>query len=434
MYKSQYKLETLARKRAAAELAAINKQIKQEVSRRKRIEKQLEKSQKSIFTLMSNLPGMAYRCRNDKNRTMEFVSEGCIALTGYASSALFMNRKISYSRLIHPEDKESVRKETQDAIRKNRHFRLTYRIKSSDGEEKYVWDQGCGIRSSGGKAVVLEGFIADISERKRLEEKLQKAQDRLEIRVRERTAELRKTQQQLIQSEKLNAMGRLASGVAHEINNPLNVISGNAEALSMENQDKEVKRVTKVIMEQAQRVATIIDRLLQFSRRAEPTMKPVDINKILEETLSLLGYQVKPQNIKVIKKFCPSLPEITADFIQLQQVFLNIMLNAVQAMPKGGELVIRTYAKKITELGRRKSDVFKQGSKIVVIEVEDTGRGIPEGKLEIIFDPFFSTKEQGTGLGLSICHGIIEAHRGAIDVQSKPGKGTAFIVKLPVQK
>lgn len=247
-------------------------------------------------------------------------------------------------------------------------------------------------------------------------------------------ASIKGLQVQLIRSEKLAAIGELAAGVAHEINNPLNVISGNAEMLSKESQDQEVKRATKVIIEQVKRAAGITERLLQFSRKIEPKIGRVDINKAIEDTLYLSGYQTKYQNIKIIKRLDLSLPEVMADFGQLQEVFLNIILNAVQAMPNGGELTIKTYAEEISKFGRRKTDMFKQGSEVVDIEFRDTGEGIPEEKLKKIFDPFFSTKEGGTGLGLSICHGIIEAHQGTIDAQSKVGEGTTFIIQLPLQK
>lgn len=288
-----------------------------------------------------------------------------------------------------------------------RNYDMNYRTKK--GDIIPVSLSGAVMKNKEGEIVGIVGIARDMREIKQLEA-------------------------QLIRSEKLAAIGKLAAGVAHEINNPLNVISGNAEILSKESQDKEIKRTTKIIMEQVKRSATIVERLLRFSKKIKPKIENVNINKILEDTLCLSQYQTKYQNVKIIKDLSSSLPEVMADFGQLQEVFLNIILNAIQAMPNGGELTIRTYAKNITDFGKRKTDIFKKGMKIVLIEFEDTGEGIPEEELSMIFDPFFSTKEQGTGLGLSICHGIIEAHQGTIEAQSKVGKGTIFILRLPAQR
>lgn len=243
--------------------------------------------------------------------------------------------------------------------------------------------------------------------------------------------EIRRMELLLTRSKKLAAIGELAAGVAHEINNPLNVISGNAEILSKKSQDTNVKLLTKIIMEQVKRAARITDNLQQFSKQRQQKVEPIDINNVLKDTLPLLEYQARLQNIVIVKYLNSSLPKVMGDSSQLQQVFLNIMTNAVQAMHEGGELRIRTYAMKVAEFGKRKTDIFRLGSRVVAIEFEDTGEGIPEEKLEKIFDPFFSTKEEGTGLGLSICHGIIETHQGSIEAHSKLGKGTTFIIKLP---
>lgn len=286
-------------------------------------------------------------------------------------------------------------------------YDMSYRTKN--GDIIPVSFSGAVMKNKKGEVVGIVGIARDMREIKRLET-------------------------QLIRSEKLAAIGELAAGVAHEINNPLNVISGNAEMLSKESHDQEVKRVTKVIMEQVKRTAFITDRLLQFSRRKDPKIESLDVNKIIDNTLPLLEIQTKYKNIKIIKQLRPNLPKVIGDIIQLQEVFFNIMLNAVQAMPKGGELRIRASVEEIAKFGRRKTDIFQIGSKLVVIEFEDTGEGISEENLSKIFDPFFSTKDQGTGLGLSICHGIIEAHQGVIEAMSTAGKGTTFIIKLPAQR
>ena len=245
--------------------------------------------------------------------------------------------------------------------------------------------------------------------------------------------ELKAAQDMLIQSEKLAVLGQLAAGVAHEINNPLFVISGRAEMmLKYKDKDKDTKNNSKIILEQSEKIRHIVARLLDFSHKRVFKLEPLDINGVVEKAISLLNYQVKTENVKLTKELDFNLPEILGDNSHLQEVFLNIMLNAVQAMEREGTLTVRTRKEKVTEYELRKTDRFKLGAELLVIEFEDTAEGMDEETLKKIFNPFFSTKEKGTGLGLSICYGIIEAHRGTIEVQSKLGKGSIFIVKLPM--
>jgi PAS domain S-box-containing protein len=157
----------------------------------------LSESQRKLFTLMANLPGMAYRCLNDQNWTMEFVSEGCLALTGFAPSDLIGNRTLSYDNLVHPEDRERVWDRIQAALRQKAAFRLEYRIRHASGQLRWVWEQGVGVFAEDGELLVLEGFITDITDRKRAEEELVKAQEQLEHRVQKRTAELAAANAQL---------------------------------------------------------------------------------------------------------------------------------------------------------------------------------------------------------------------------------------------
>ncbi len=261
----------------------------------------------------------------------------------------------------------------------------------------------------------------DISKRKKADEELRKAYN-----------ELRISQIELIQSEKLASIGQLAVGIAHEINNPLSVVSGEAEMLLMdEKKDKETKSSSKIISEQAARIKATVDRLLEFSRKKKLREVPLNLNDIVKKTISLLSFDTKLKKIEIIKELTPGIPKVLADSNQIQEVFLNIMLNAVQAMKEGGRLTIRSRTEKIIKHGRRKTDIFKKGQKVVVVEFEDTGKGMDEETLKRVFDPFFSTKEKGTGLGLSVCHGIIKNHKGVIEAKSRLGKGSTFIVKLP---
>jgi two-component system NtrC family sensor kinase len=228
--------------------------------------------------------------------------------------------------------------------------------------------------------------------------------------------------QQIMKSERLATLGQLAAGVAHEINNPLGAVLMYAH-LSMEEleaADPRRRNLEKVVREST-RCKNIVRGLLDFARQSEPNIEESDVNEILKRTLSLLENQVLLQNIRITTALSASLPKVMMDSGQMQQVFTNIILNAAEAMPGEGEL---TVASRTTA-----------GDEWIEIEFTDTGCGIPRENLEKIFDPFFTTKEvgRGTGLGLAVSYGIIARHKGTVEVKSEPGKGTTFIVRLPLR-
>lgn len=243
----------------------------------------------------------------------------------------------------------------------------------------------------------------------------------LEKKVEERSRKLEEAQAILIQSEKLSAVGQLVSGVAHELNNPLAAVIGFSQlSLGTEANPKTVSYLKKICSE-ADRCAKIVNNLLTFSRKSKPEKKLVRINGIIEKTFDLMSYQFQVNNIKIVKDLDPDLPKTMGDFHQLQQVFLNIVNNAFQAMmekSKGGSITVRT--KRIEDM--------------IFIEFTDTGPGIPKENLNKIFDPFFTTKEigKGTGLGLSISYGIIKEHGGNIYALSELNKGATFVIELPI--
>jgi len=253
----------------------------------------------------------------------------------------------------------------------------------------------------------------------------------LEQRVEEKTRELKEAHDQLLQAGRMAAIGELAAGVAHELNNPLTGILGYAQYTLEKMQkasDLNHKDVSKFcqylsyIEKEAQRCKSIVQGLLRFSRAPKVTLEPLDVNFLLEETLILCGHQLEKRGVKVMKEFEPSLPRVMGNANQLQQVFTNIILNAYDAMPKGGSLTITT---KIED---------RATSRRIRVEFIDTGCGIPSENMRRIFDPFFTTKEvgQGTGLGLAISYGIIKEHHGDITVKSEVGKGSSFTVYLPI--
>ncbi|MDZ7312480.1 MAG: cache domain-containing protein [candidate division KSB1 bacterium] len=243
----------------------------------------------------------------------------------------------------------------------------------------------------------------------------------LEKKVEERTNELIKMQAHLIQSEKLASLGKLSASVAHEINNPLGAILVYSNLLLEETDvNSPYYANLKKIVKETTRCKDIVKGLLEFARPKEPQKYPVDINDVVEKSLSITEHQALFQNIQLKKIYASSLPKIVADSNLLQQVFMNIILNAAEAMNGNGVLTISTS--------------LNEEGKYVEIKFSDTGPGIKEEDKSRLFEPFFSTKEvgKGTGLGLAISYSIIQKHEGTIEVQSEVGKGATFTVKLPV--
>ncbi len=266
--------------------------------------------------------------------------------------------------------------------------------------------------------------------------------------------ELKESQNQLVHSNRLAAMGQLAASIVHEIKNPLTVICLSIQLLlsKRKHDDWELQKLNGAV-KQTERLKELADNMLFLSRKQVAKMSPTKINTVLEELLAFLD-KVKDKNIQIKTAFAENLPQTYADPNQIQQVFMNLVMNAFDAMPKGGLLTVTTKVVDRTSIfeGQGSSlnstdkgikhtlplDSWKELSKgvkhFICVEISDSGGGIPEDKLENIFKPFFSTKSEGkgTGLGLTICRGIIEKHKGNIAVMSSPGEGSTFSVFLPV--
>ena len=248
-------------------------------------------------------------------------------------------------------------------------------------------------------------------------ENLKQSREQLELTV----DTLKTTQAQLIQSEKLSGIGEFVAGVAHELNNPLTSVMGFSELLAQADTNPQHKRHLEMIHKSALRCQKIVQSLLSFARRHKPERKAVCVNGLIEAALEILNYQLRTSNIEVVTCFDPQLPQAMVDPHQLQQVFLNLINNARQAIeahqPKGWIKLFTTA----------------RGSHVRVT-IQDSGPGIPPESFSKIFDPFFTTKEvgKGTGLGLSLCYGIIKEHGGTITPRSQPGEGATFIIELPI--
>jgi signal transduction histidine kinase len=281
-----------------------------------------------------------------------------------------------------------------------------YLLRLRRADRSLVWiEVTAHAETPAGGALRIEALMRDVSERKRLED------------------QARDLYNQLLQAEKLAALGQTISGVAHELNNPLATILTWAERLSQRPVDEQMRRGLDAILGESERAAKIVRSLLTFARKRNTTRAMVDLNQVVRETLALRRYEQRLNNINILEALASGLPQIFADPHQIQQVLLNLIINAEQAMIGAhgrGTLIIRTW-----------HDLQKD---VVIFEVHDDGPGVPEEVQPRIFDPFFTTKEvgKGTGLGLTVAYAIVQEHNGRIAVKSDPLGGASFSVELPV--
>jgi two-component system NtrC family sensor kinase len=238
-------------------------------------------------------------------------------------------------------------------------------------------------------------------------------------RVKERTRELREAQAQLIQAEKLAALGELSAGIAHEINNPLHILQAYLDYIGSQAQEGDmILEFLDPMGSALETITRLAVQLRDFSRPTEGEWKPMDLNQAMENVLRLVNKELSHCNVEVRRVLAPYLPPVKGDIRQMEQVFLNLILNARDAMPGGGRLTVETRA----------------DTDAVYACVADTGVGIHEENLIRIFEPYFTTKEdRGTGLGLAICQRVLAQHGGKITVASQLGRGTSFTIHLPIE-
>ena len=363
----------------------------------------LRESERMMSTLLANLPGVAYRCRNDSNWSMVFLSQGCRTVTGYEPVELLGNASLSYEDVILPADRVRVRSEINAALRRREPFEVEYRIRSKQGSQRWVLERGVGIHEGDSPPLFVEGFVTDVTSRKQL-------------------------QAQYLHAQKMEAVGQLAGGVAHDFNNMLQVISSCCTFLEEDlPPDSELRETVADLVGAERRAEDLVRQLLAFSRRQLLERKNVDVNDLVGNLLKMME-RVIGEHIRLEFIRGPGLRPVRVDPVQIDQALLNLCVNARDAMPDGGTLVIETSAVDWT------SDVpdGPTGS-CVAISVTDDGCGMDEQTMAHIFEPFFTTKAvgKGTGLGLATVYGIVCQHGGVVDVTSSPDAGTCFRLLLP---
>ncbi len=323
-----------------------------------------------------------------------------------------------------------------------------------DGSTRWAEISMSFLRDDKGKPSGIMAISHDITDRKRMESELREVQDGLEQRVRERTAALSRANEQLMeeivcrkraqkeqehlraqlyQSRKMEAIGTLAGGIAHDFNNLLTVVIGFSELLLTDNDEQDPSYADLLKINQAaQRGADLVQGLLAFSRETEIKSRPLNLNHQIEQLQELLTRTI-PKMIAIKLNLANSLPPVNADPTQMDRVFINLAVNAKDAMPDGGELIIET-ANVFLDEEYAQTHLDTRPGEYVVLKVSDTGHGMDKGTLDRIFEPFFTTKEasKGTGLGLASVYGIVKQHGGHITCDSEPGEGATFKIYLPV--
>ena len=500
-----------------------------------RMEEDLSERNRELYTLISNLPGMVYRRVHDGEWTMVEVSQGSFKLTGYRREELVGNKKISWGRVIHLEDRDVVFHEIHRALEKRDHFQVVYRIRTADDRIKWVWDHGSGVFSAEGGLQFLEGFAFDITDHMRIQEELRMTEERFakifqaspdwvsittledgayidvndgylkasgytrdevmghtsleidiwerasdrrrlvrkirdqglvrneEVRFRTKTGNLRSVlwsavpitlgdrecilgwgrditeykylEDELLRTQKMEAVGRLAGTIAHDFNNYLSAIDGFCELalLKVGNAEAITRNIGK-IRDVKVTASSLIKQLLSFSRKQPAKPVPVDLNDVIRSMQELL-VPVMGSKIELGLTLGTDKCLILSDRSQLEQVIMNLSLNARDAMPKGGCFRISTEHVFVDEESAGMHVDLSAGEYVRLL-VSDIGMGMDKDTVSHVFDPYFTTKSlgKGSGLGLTIVYTIVRQSGGCISLQSEPGKGSTFTIFLPVYK
>ncbi len=371
--------------------------VTRDITERKKVEEELRVSEERYRLVVENANEVIVVAQDGM---LKFCNSRAIGILGYSSEELATKPFLEF---IHPDDQQIVA-ERYIARLRGEEVPSTYSFRAVDrtGNTRWVEINAVVINWEDRPATLT--FLTDITERKKVEELKKEMEEQLHL------------------AGRLAAVGELAAGVAHELNNPIAAIQMYAEFLSQSNDlDEATKKDLKTIYGEAIRASKITGNLLSFARKHEPKKRLISINEAIEKTLELRGHQMKVNNIDLLMELQPDLPVTVADPNEMQQVFMNIIINAEQAMLEAhgrGKLHIQT----------------KSANGRIKVALTDDGPGISEENLKRIFDPFFTTKPvgKGTGLGLSICFGIVQRHGGHIYARSKLGQGATFVVELPI--
>ena len=350
-----------------------------------------------------------------------YFSPRAMTMLGYEPLELEGNIK-TWEDLTHPDDKQWV----MNALNKHLEnkapiYETEHRLKTKSGEYAWILDRGKVFsRDEDGKPLRMTGCHSDITLRKKAAEELQRHRNHLSELVDERTFELNQSREKLHHADKLTSLGKLVGSVAHEFNNPLYGVINLVEQLGDDLSPKNREKFSKVAKKECWRMADMIKNLQNFYKPSEDHISSVDLNKLVDEVLLVIGKDIKKKGIKIKKEYCDNLAAVKMVEDQIKQVVINLMQNASDAISESdGEIRLST----------------EQSNSHITLKIQDTGEGISEENIKDIFDPFYTTKGvKGTGLGLSVSYGIIKKHGGDIKVKSEFDKGSTFTITIPIKE
>jgi len=358
-----------------------------------------------LATLFRNLPGMAYRRNRAPDMSMAFVSEGCRALSGFPRQ-VFADQEKDWLDLVHPDDKDRVTASIQRALSAGGSFEVEYRITDADGKVRWMWERGRAVTSEVDHHMHLEGFVTDITEQRAAE------------------SEAREHREHLAHADRLNMMGEMATGIAHEINQPLSAISILVQAgdhLIRTERYARLAEILEKLVRHAHRASAVIDRMQQMAKRHESVKETKDCEELIKDVTRLAEAEARVRDIEIEIDLQAGLPAVSVDAVQIQQVVLNLLRNGMDAMQS-------IACRNGNTIGIRARLCDDGGVEVAVI---DKGSGVPEDAAEMLFSPFATTKKSGMGMGLSISRAIVTAHGGSLNFRNNSDGGAMFFFTLP---
>ncbi|MEO7793526.1 MAG: ATP-binding protein, partial [Thermoanaerobaculia bacterium] len=390
-----------------AELERALQSLAQEMGERLRVQEALTREEAKFRLFIERLPAISYIAELGEDGRWLFVSPQIESLLGYRPEEWLEDTRLWYSRL-HPDDATSTLGEESRCVRERDQFSAEYRLLTRDGQSIWVRDEAVFLPADDTQPDRIQGVMFDVTERRLLSE-------------------------QLVQAQKVEAIGQLAGGIAHDFNNLLTAITGYAELLlhRLGDNHRYAKELTE-ILRAAERATRVTGKLLTFSRRQQLDPRTLDINALVIELDHLLRRLIG-ERVQLELALAPGAILVRAEPTQLEQVVMNLVVNARDAMPEGGLVSIATAPRRAEASGRGALAGLRAGD-YVELSVTDNGSGMDGETKRRLFEPFFTTKPvgQGTGLGLAMAYGIVQQSGGTIQVESEPGKGSTFRIYLPL--